>query len=57
MPIIPAGIKGDYKIFRKVTITYGKPIYYDKTKINSQDKEKLEELTTELMNTIVDLTK
>lgn len=57
VPIVPAGIKGDYKIFRKVTITYGKPIYYNKSEINPQDKEKLDELTTDLMNTIVDLTK
>lgn len=54
-PIIPAGIKGDYKIFRKVTMTYGKPIYYDKTKINQQDKEEIDKLTEELMNTIIEL--
>lgn len=55
VPIIPAGIKGDYKIFRKVTITYGEPIYYDKSKINQQDKEEIDKLTEELMNTIVKL--
>ncbi len=57
VPIIPAGINGEYKIFRKITITYGAPIYYDKNEINAQNKEKLDELTTELMNTIVGLTK
>ena len=57
VPIVPAGINGNYKIFSKVTITYGEPIYYDKSKINPQDKEKLDELTIELMNTIVSLTK
>ncbi len=56
-PIIPAGIKGDYKIFRRVTMTYGKPIYYDKTKINQQDKEEIDKLTQDLMNTIISLTK
>lgn len=56
-PIIPAGIKGDYKLFRKVTMTYGEPIYYDKSKINQQDKEEIDKLTDELMNTIINLTK
>lgn len=56
-PIIPAGIKGDYKLFRKVTMTYGEPIYYDKSKINQQDKEQIDNLTEELMNTIINLTK
>lgn len=56
-PIIPAGIKGDYKLFRKVTMTYGEPIYYDKSKINQQDKEEIDKLTEELMNTIINLTK
>lgn len=56
-PIIPAGIKGDYKIFRRVTMTYGEPIYYDKTKINQQDKEEIDKLTQDLMNTIISLTK
>lgn len=52
-PIIPAGIKGKYKLFRKVTMTYGEPIYYDKTKINQQDKEEIDKLTEELMDKIV----
>lgn len=56
-PIIPAGIKGDYKLFRRVTMTYGEPIHYDKTKINQQDKEEVDKLTDDLMNTIIGLTK
>ena len=27
VPIIPVGIKGEFKPFRKVTINIGKPIY------------------------------
>lgn len=53
VPIVPAGIKGEYKFFRKVIITYGEPIYYEKT----SDKDELDKLTEELMNTIVSLTK
>ena len=56
-PIIPVGIKGDYKLFSKVVITYGEPIYYDKSKINSQNKEEIDKLTQELMDRIVSLTK
>lgn len=52
-PIIPAGIKGDYKLFRKVTLTYGEPIYYDKTKINQQDKKEIDGLTNDLMDKII----
>ncbi len=57
VPIIPAGIKGEYKFLRKVMITYGEPIYYDKSKINSQDKEQTDKLAKELMEKIVSLTK
>lgn len=52
-PIIPAGIKGNYKPFRKVTMTYGEPIYYDKNKINQQNKEEIDKLTEELMDKII----
>ena len=56
-PIIPVGIKGEFKFFRKITMTYGEPIYYDKTKIDQHNKEELDALTQELMNKIVSLTK
>ena len=56
-PIIPAGIKGDYKLFRKVTMTYGEPIYYNKEEINQQNKEEIDALTQQLMDKIVSLTK
>ena len=56
-PIIPVGIKGDYKLFSNVVITDGEPIYYDKSKINSQNKEEIDKLTQELMDRIVSLTK
>lgn len=60
VPIIPVGIKGSFKIFRKVTLKYGKPIYYNdhiKTEENIKEKENIDKLTNDLMDTIIKLTK
>lgn len=45
VPIIPVGIQGNFKIFRKVKINYGKPIYYKKSEIDIQNKEQIDKLT------------
>lgn len=55
VPIIPAGINGDYKTFKKTKITYGEPIYYNN--IDAKDKDVAEKLTEELMNKIIELSK
>jgi len=57
VPIIPVGVQGEFKPFRKVKINVGKPIYYDSSKINLKDKTETENLTNELMKEIVRLTK
>lgn len=54
--VVPCGIKGGNKENRKVTITYGKPLDYSKYK-GTKDKEKLEEITEEIMDKIIELTK
>ena len=54
--VVPCGIKGGTKENRKVTITYGKPLDYSKYK-GTKDKEKLEEITEEIMDKIIELTK
>lgn len=54
--VVPCGIKGGTKENRKVTITYGKPLDYSMYK-GTKDKEKLEEITEEIMNNIIELTK
>ena len=54
-PIIPVGVQGSFKPFSKVKINIGKPIHYNLTKEEINDKEKLRELTEELMNKIVEL--
>ena len=53
VPIIPAATQGDYKVFRKVRLIYGKPIYYNKEEINTNNKEQIDELTNDLMKEIV----
>ncbi len=55
VPIIPVGVQGNFKPFRKVKLNIGKPIQYNLTKEELNDKEKLRELTDELMNEIVKL--
>ena len=54
--VIPCGIKGGTKQNRRITITYGKPLDYSKYK-GEKDKEKLDEITNEIMNSIIQLTK
>ena len=54
--VVPCGIKGGTKENRKVTITYGMPLDYSEYK-GTKDKEKLEEITEEIMDKIIELTK
>lgn len=54
--IIPVGIEGDYKIFHKVKINYGKPLDYSEYYSKNPEKETLEKLTEEIMNSIIMLT-
>ena len=54
--VVPCGIKGGNKENRKVTITYGMPLDYSEYK-GTKDKEKLEEITEEIMDKIIELTK
>lgn len=53
IPIIPMYITKDAKIFSKVKIIYGKPIYVAKDIV--KDKEKLEKLATEILDTCYSL--
>ena len=55
-PVIPCGIKGGEKGNRKFTITYGKPLDFSEYK-GSKDKEVLDKVTKEIMDSIIELTK
>ncbi len=54
--VIPCGIKGGTKDNKKVTITYGKPLDYSQYK-GSKDKDVLDNITKEIMENIIKLTK
>ncbi|MBR3255047.1 MAG: 1-acyl-sn-glycerol-3-phosphate acyltransferase [Clostridia bacterium] len=54
--VIPCGINGGEKGNKKVTITYGKPLDYSIYK-GSKDKEVLDKVTNEIMNSILELAK
>lgn len=53
-PIIPCGVQGSFKIFTKVRLNYGKPIYFDKN-TDIQDKELVNGLTKKVMDEVVRL--
>ena len=53
--VIPVGIKGGEKLFKKATITYGKPIELDEYKETKKEKETAEKVTEIIMEDIVKL--
>mgnify|MGYP002624750270 CR=1 FL=1 len=54
--VIPVGIKGGEKLFKKATIIYGKPLNIEEYKSNKKDKETAEIVTTKIMESILKLT-
>lgn len=55
VPIIPVGVQGSFKLFRKIKLNIGKPINYASHKENVNNKEILDKLTKGLMDEIVRL--
>ena len=55
--VVPIGISGDTKKFSKTTIRYGKPIDYSNYDKSKDEKIVLEEITEDIMNHIIELTK
>lgn len=56
VPVIPIGIKSKFKLFSKVTLKYGKPMTFEQYE-KSTDKEVLEKVSKEIMDSIIALTK
>ena len=54
--IVPVGIKGDFKLFRRVYLNYGKPLEFKDYDAKYPQKEKLDKATEEIMNNIIMLT-
>lgn len=55
VPIVPVGIKGNFKLFSKMRVNIGKPTDFSKYKDQINDKEVVTKLTKELMDEIVRL--
>lgn len=56
VPIIPCGVQGSFKPFTKVILNYGKPIVFSND-IDVQNKDKINELTKQVMEEVKKLTK
>ena len=52
-PIVPIGIKGNFKAFSKIVVNIGKPRDYSQYKDKLKDKEFISNLTKELMDEVV----
>ena len=52
VPIIPITIVGEYKLWHKLTVVYGKPIYLDEYYGQKLSSEKLTELSQNVLDTI-----
>ena len=55
--VLPVGISGGDKIFKKAIVKYGKPLDFSEYKGEAQNKEVLEKVTDEIMSNIIELTK
>lgn len=55
-PIIPVGIQGNFKPFRKVKLNIGKPMDFSELASEKNNKEVLDKITKEVMNEVVRLT-
>ena len=56
VPVIPVGIQGNFKVFTKVKLNYGKPLDFSKYKSKTPEKETLDKVTSEIMENIIRLT-
>ncbi|MBR3249516.1 MAG: 1-acyl-sn-glycerol-3-phosphate acyltransferase [Clostridia bacterium] len=55
--VMPVGINGGDKLFKKTIVKYGKPLDFSEYKGQEKDKEALEKVTEEIMNNILELAK
>ena len=57
VPVIPVGIQGEMKPFRKVKLNIGEPLDFSQYKSNKPEKEILDKVSKEIMDNIIMLTK
>ena len=56
VPVIPVGIQGEMKPFRKVKLNIGEPLDFSQYKSNKPEKEILDKVSKETMDNIIMLT-
>lgn len=55
VPVIPVKIIGKYRLFKRITVTYGEPVYLDEYYGEKLSVEKMTELSQSIMNKIYSL--
>lgn len=55
VPIIPFGVVGDFKPFKKVTYRFGKPMDFSGYEEQAKEKEVVDTLTREVMAKVIEL--
>ena len=53
VPVIPVGIQGEMKPFRKVKLNIGEPLDFSQYKSNKPEKEILDKVSKEIMDNII----
>lgn len=56
VPVIPVGIQGEMKPFKKVKLNIGEPLDFSQYKTNKPEKEILDRVSKEIMDNIIMLT-
>ena len=52
VPVVPITVVGEYKLWHKITVIYGEPIYFDEYYGQKLTSEKLTELSQKVLDTI-----
>lgn len=55
VPIIPFGVVGDFKPFKKIVYRFGEPMDFSEYKDRAKDKDIVDGLTKEVMDKVVEL--
>ena len=55
VPVIPITLSGSYRWMKKITITYGEPIYFDEYYDEKLSVEKLQEMSVSIMDNIYEV--
>ena len=55
VPVVPVAIEGNYKLFSKIRVVFGKPFYLDANKDNKYTNEELTQMSGEIMKKVYSL--